>query len=119
MTRADAPVVRREALAAIAEVIDCGDESVDLAAMLAAFADRGWTQVLCEGGPHLFGALLDAGLVDELCVTIAPRLAGGGAGRIAQGASEADRRVDLAGSFADDEGFVFLRYVARQVAGSV
>ena len=45
----------------------------------------GWPQVLCEGGPHLFGALTAAGLVDELCLTVSPLLAGPGAGRIAAG----------------------------------
>ncbi len=32
--------------------------------------------VLCEGGPHLFGQLLDAHLVDELFLTLAPQIAG-------------------------------------------
>ncbi|MFB7892297.1 pyrimidine reductase family protein [Microbacterium sp. NPDC056044] len=94
----------------VASVLPCGDSDVDLAAMLDAFARRGWTQVLCEGGPHLFGALLESDLVDEVCVTLAPRFVGGEAGRIAQGAPEADRRFALAGVVTDDEGFVFLRY---------
>ena len=33
--------------------------------------------VLCEGGPTLCGALFTAGLVDELFLTITPRLLGG------------------------------------------
>jgi riboflavin biosynthesis pyrimidine reductase len=68
--------------------------------------------VLCEGGPHLFGSLLDAGLVDEVCLTVAPRFVGGDAGRIVQGARESDRRFALAGVVSDDEGFALLRYVA-------
>ena len=39
---------------------------------------RGATQLLCEGGPHLFGALIAADLVDELCLTVSPLLVGGG-----------------------------------------
>ena len=97
---------------AVAEVLAAGTESVDLSAMLDAFARRGWTQVLCEGGPHLFGSLLDAGLVDEVRVTVAPRFVGGAAGRIVQGARESDRRFALAGVVTDDEGFALLRYVA-------
>lgn len=97
---------------AVAEVVACGDGTVDLPAMLEGFAARGWTQVLCEGGPHLFGSLLEAGLVDEVCVTLAPRFVGGDAGRIVQGARESDRRFALAGVVTDDEGFAFLRYVA-------
>ena len=113
MTSGAAPLARRRALAAVADVIECGEETVDLPAMLAAFAARGWTQVLCEGGPHLFGDLLDAGLVDEVCLTLAPRFVGGSAGRIARGAPEADRRFTLAHAITDDEGFVLLRYTAR------
>lgn len=35
--------------------------------------------LLCEGGPTLMGALLHESLVDELFLTLAPQLAGGGA----------------------------------------
>jgi riboflavin biosynthesis pyrimidine reductase len=115
VTCADASNARRRVLEEVAEVVVCGDGiSVDLRAMIAAFAARGWTQVLCEGGPHLFGALLHAGLVDEVCLTIAPRFAGGDAGRIVRGATEHDRRFALAHALTDDEGFVFLRYRARR-----
>lgn len=97
---------------AVAEVVACGDGTVDLTRMLEQFSARGWTQVLCEGGPHLFGTLLEAGVVDEVCVTVAPRFVGGEAGRIVQGARESDRRFALAGVLTDDEGFAFLRYIA-------
>ncbi len=36
--------------------------------------------ILCEGGPHLIGDLLRAGLLDELFLTIAPQIAGRDAG---------------------------------------
>lgn len=114
VTCAEAPDTRRAALEAVSDVLVCGDgDTVDLRAMLAAFAERGWTQVLCEGGPHLFGSLLEDGLVDEVCVTVAPRFVGGIASRIAQGAPESDRRFTLAHALTDDEGFVFLRYLKR------
>jgi riboflavin-specific deaminase-like protein len=38
---------------------------------------RGASRVLCEGGPTLNATLFEAGLVDELFVTIAPKLVGG------------------------------------------
>ncbi|MDQ7880220.1 pyrimidine reductase family protein [Microbacterium sp. QXD-8] len=110
MTTDAAADVRGDLFQAVAEVVRCGAEALDLTAMLDAFARRGWTQVLCEGGPHLFGALLEAGLVDEVCLTLAPRFVGGKAGRIAQGAAESDRRLSLAGVVTDEDGFVFLRY---------
>ena len=53
-----------------------GDDTVDLAAGLAALADRGLARVVCEGGPTLFASLLGLGLVDELCLTLSPLLVG-------------------------------------------
>lgn len=52
--------------------------------MLAALAERGLTRVVCEGGPTLNHALVRAGVVDELFVTIAPSLVGGGAGLVGE-----------------------------------
>lgn len=110
ITSAAAPAGRREALDAVAEVLVCGQTSVDLALAMRELAARGMPQILCEGGPHLFGSLLDADVVDELCLTVSPRLVGGVAGRIAQGAAEADRPFGLRTVLHDDEGYVFLRY---------
>ena len=51
--------------------------ALNLAAVLKRLGeDRGVRRVLCEGGPTLLRSLLDAGLVDELLLTIAPRLLG-------------------------------------------
>ena len=38
---------------------------------------RGIRAVLCEGGPHLHGDLIEDGLVDEMFVTQSPKLVGG------------------------------------------
>ena len=38
--------------------------------------DRGLDLVVCEGGPHLLGGLAEAGLLDELFLTVAPQLGG-------------------------------------------
>ena len=43
-------------------------------------ADFGVRTLLCEGGPTVFNALLHEHLVDELFLTVAPKLAGGGTG---------------------------------------
>lgn len=43
-------------------------------------ADHGVELLLCEGGPTLFASLLREGLADELFLTLAPKLAGGGPG---------------------------------------
>lgn len=57
--------------------------AVDPRAVIAALADRGLVHVLAEGGPTLLAQLVDADLVDELCLTWSPQLVGGPAGRIA------------------------------------
>ncbi|HEX6871776.1 MAG TPA: dihydrofolate reductase family protein, partial [Micromonosporaceae bacterium] len=57
LTNSRAPLSRTAALADVAEVVRCGPDAVDLAAGLNELHRRGLTQVLCEGGPHLFGAL--------------------------------------------------------------
>jgi riboflavin-specific deaminase-like protein len=49
----------------------------DVSAVLADLERRGMERVLCEGGPRLNASLLEAGLVDELYFTLAPKLAGG------------------------------------------
>jgi riboflavin biosynthesis pyrimidine reductase len=49
---------------------------IDPLALRSVLADRGFGLVLCEGGPTLFGALVGAGLVDELFLTVAPQIAG-------------------------------------------
>jgi riboflavin-specific deaminase-like protein len=41
-------------------------------------SDFGIGLLLCEGGPTVFGSLLHDKLVDELFLTLAPKLAGGG-----------------------------------------
>ncbi len=61
-----------------AEIWRLGRESVDLHATLAALSERGIQRLLVEGGGELNWSLLQADLVDELCVTIAPALLGGG-----------------------------------------
>lgn len=57
--------------------VACGDAtSVDLVAVLDDLYRRGARLVLCEGGPHLFGDLSALDLVDELFVTLSPKLIG-------------------------------------------
>src|SRR5262249_20880648 len=58
-------------------------DGVDLEAALAwLFRERGIRSVLCEGGPTLHGRLREAGLADELFLTIAPKIAGGEGPRV-------------------------------------
>jgi len=65
-----------------AEVVLCPADngSVALDAVLADLAARGVNELHVEAGERLNGALLDAGLVDELLLYIAPKLLGTGHG---------------------------------------
>jgi riboflavin-specific deaminase-like protein len=85
---------------------------VDLPAALAYLrAERGIRSVLCEGGPHLHAQLLQAGLVDELFVTHAPKLAGGEGPGLVAGLPEAERPVELVWLAAEPEtAELFARY---------
>jgi riboflavin-specific deaminase-like protein len=51
---------------------------LDLPRALSQLRERFGVQLLlCEGGPHLNRSMLSAGLVDELWLSLAPKLAGG------------------------------------------
>jgi len=80
-----APRDRRDRLAAVADIVIAGGDELDPVAMTVALAERGLTQQHCEGGPSLFGTLIAAGVVDELCLTMSPQLVAGDAKRIAAG----------------------------------
>ena len=49
---------------------------LDAAAAIGVLRDRGRRLILSEGGPRVFGSLLEARLVDELFLTVSPLLAG-------------------------------------------
>ena len=53
-----------------------GENKVDLAAAIEFLHSRGMTAILSEAGPTILGALLAAGLADELFLTVSPLLAG-------------------------------------------
>jgi len=57
-------------------VIEGTSDRLPLTEVLSELRARGWRKISAEGGPALAGALVDQGLVDELCLTIAPRLGG-------------------------------------------
>jgi riboflavin biosynthesis pyrimidine reductase len=86
---------------------------VDPALMVSALAERGLTRIHCEGGPSLFGSLLAADVVDELCLTVSPLLAGGDSGRIAKGAVFDPRTMSLAGILHSGDTLL-LRYLRNR-----
>ncbi|MBI4718171.1 MAG: bifunctional diaminohydroxyphosphoribosylaminopyrimidine deaminase/5-amino-6-(5-phosphoribosylamino)uracil reductase RibD [Planctomycetes bacterium] len=71
-------------------------ERIDLAAMLSDLADSDVTNLLVEGGPTLLRAFLDAGLVDEALVFVAPLFLGGREDRYSVTGRTAQRMRDAA-----------------------
>jgi riboflavin biosynthesis pyrimidine reductase len=66
-------------------VLTLGPSRVDLAELKQRLVDRGWTDLLSEGGPRLLHELLVQGVADELATTVVPRLVGGAGPRIVEG----------------------------------
>jgi riboflavin-specific deaminase-like protein len=112
VTHAASPPERREALGEVAEVLVLGTAEVDLKAMVDELAARAMPQILCEGGPHLLGALTEADLVDELCLALAPLLAGPGSGRITAGTpTTLTRQMKLTSTLSAADDYLFFRYL--------
>jgi riboflavin biosynthesis pyrimidine reductase len=79
-------------------------------AAIADLGHRGVHRILCEGGPTLNAALFEAGLVDEVFLTIAPKLIGGHDPlTIVKGADLGVIHLELR-SFMELEGELFLKY---------
>jgi riboflavin biosynthesis pyrimidine reductase len=94
-------------------VVESGQRGkVDLPALLRSLRGEGVRALLCEGGPTLHGALQAAGLVDELFLTIAPKLVGGIAPRILEGDLPGVEPLKLAWLLEED-GELFARYSRR------
>jgi riboflavin biosynthesis pyrimidine reductase len=66
-------------------VLALGQHRVDLAELKRILAERGLVGMLGEGGPHLLRDLLAEGVVDELDLTIVPRVLAGEHPRITNG----------------------------------
>jgi riboflavin biosynthesis pyrimidine reductase len=71
--------------------------------------ERGIRALLSEGGPHLHAQMQADGLVDDLFLTIAPKLSGGGAPRILEGSLPDVAGLELAWLLEQD-GELFARY---------
>jgi riboflavin biosynthesis pyrimidine reductase len=113
ITTAQAPAGRRAELAARADIIVAGEHAVDLKAAVGALAERGHQRILAEGGPHLLGQLVEAGLMDELCLTIGPLMAGPGASRIVAGSPASEPQQLTLAHLLEDDGFLLCRYTRK------
>ncbi|QZT64440.1 pyrimidine reductase family protein [Mycolicibacterium austroafricanum] len=119
MTSSDALEDTTQRLGAVAEVVDASGpapDSVDLRTALDLLAERGLVRVLTEGGPGILGMFTEQDLLDELCLTVAPLLLGGGSARIVTGLGEVRSGLALLHALTDDRGFLYLRYVRDRLA---
>lgn len=113
----------------LADLVTAGHSCVDLSSALRQLGERGMNHVLCEGGPQLAASLQAAQLIDELCLTLSPHLAGssdglpdggwlGGPGRRAAVPAGPGtlRRLALV-HVLEDDGYLFLRLRTPQSTG--
>lgn len=110
ITTEDAPAEALARLRKTVDVIAIGEGEIDWPAVMRELARQGLRKVLCEGGPSLHGDLVGLDLVDEVCLTIAPVLASGPAGRIAHSTDPVDRPMTLAHAIEVD-GVLLTRWI--------
>lgn len=95
-------------------VVESGpDGPADLGELLREQREQGVRALLCEGGPRLHASLQELGLVDELFLTIGPKLSGGEASRIVEGELPGVVGLELVWLLEED-GELFARYRVRR-----
>ncbi|SED49243.1 Pyrimidine reductase, riboflavin biosynthesis [Amycolatopsis tolypomycina] len=113
-TSAAAPAELRSAWAANgAKVFVTGETAVSAERVVSTLVAEGLGRIDCEGGPRLFGSLIEAGMVDEFRLTVAPFLVAGATGRASLGEAVDPAELELA-SVLTDGASVLLRYLAPQ-----
>ncbi len=120
LTTAAASPRLRKALPAASEVRAISDgESIDVDQIFSTLKAEGHQTILTEGGPQLFGELVARNQVDELFLTVSPRLAGQG-----EGSFGLIRGVDFGPTFEGcrllsvrrADSYLFLRYALEDAA---
>ena len=95
----------------LSRVFAAGADTVDLVRVVKMLGEAGMPRILCEGGPALLDELVETGAVDELCVTLASKLAAGqpvrSAAQLSQLAVPVDMHLDHVLVHHD---YVFLKY---------
>lgn len=110
----------RHGLPSASEAIAVGEgPGLDVRSAVAALRARGHDLILTEGGPSVFSSLVEAGLVDELFLTVSPLLAGRADGTrlgLVEGVELAPAGpvgATLLG-VRRDGGYLFLRYAVSR-----
>ncbi len=93
-----------------ATVLALPEEDLDLQTVLSALSERGLRRVVIEGGPQVASDAVAAGVVDEICLTIAPRVSA-----VSEPFLRTARMLptEPVGHLVDDAGFSYLRLRIR------
>jgi len=89
------------------------DGTIPPRAIIDAVRAQGFAGIAAEGGPSLASQLLDAELVDELCLTVMPSIGGAGLA-VLGGAIGPIRRLEARQLLVDDEGAQYGRWSLRR-----
>jgi riboflavin biosynthesis pyrimidine reductase len=96
-----------------------GEDTVDVDVAIKQLRGLGMQRILCEGGPTLLDQLIDADVVDEICVTIAPLLAGSQpVGHRTPSRQSVPASMELRHALLCD-AYVFLRYRRAKLQADV
>lgn len=114
ITSDEAPRQARVGLEEVADVVTCGAHRVDPRLLVAALVARGLPRIHSEGGPSLLADLVEADLVDEICVTTSPTLVAGSGPRIVAGSGPGAARGMRLDHLLESEGTLLARYTRRR-----
>jgi riboflavin biosynthesis pyrimidine reductase len=110
-----APADRVLAARKVAEVVIAGDSMVSPTLAVDALVALGYRRLLCEGGPTLLAAVAADGVLDELCLTIAPILVAGPSRRVLEGPLlDPAPKMALTQLLQDDDDLLYARYEVQR-----
>ena len=78
--------------------------------LIDTLREHGYDAIVCEGGPSLAGQLVDAGLVDELCLTTSPLLTGAASSDLRALDVAGRHDLELAQLLTDETGSIYARW---------
>lgn len=92
-------------------VTPASDDGIAPADAVAALRAAGCSNIVCEGGPSLAGRVIEAGLVDDVCLTTSPVLRETTTALLGA-APLSDHPLELRHVLVDAGGFLFTRWSA-------
>jgi riboflavin biosynthesis pyrimidine reductase len=102
----------------VADVVVAGENRVEPALAFARLGEAGYRSVLLEGGPGLNADVLQAGLLDELCLSVSPQFVAGTGPRVFAGLELPDPVRAEAMQVLEEDGFFFYRLAMGGPAGA-